>query len=73
VYLTGVSDADLAAYLPAVGLRQAASGLQPRSQRVLALPAGAPAPPPGARVIPPTYHIRSEHQVGFVLIFGWRF
>jgi len=29
--------------------------------------------PAGARVIPETYAIRSEHQLGYVLLLGWRF
>jgi len=29
--------------------------------------------PAGARRLPETYRVRSEHQVGFVLLWGWVF
>jgi len=73
VDLTDVAERDLAGYLQAVGLPGAAPGLRPGSQKIVAVPAGAPKPPPGARVIGPTYRIRSEHQVGSVVLLGWSF
>lgn len=71
--LTDVAPAALAGYLEAVGAGNALAGLRDRSQRVL-VPGRLAAPlPPGARVIPATYRIRSEHQLGFVFVGGWAF
>jgi hypothetical protein len=66
VDLTGVEEAAQAAYLRAVGAASALPSLRTRSQRVAAVldPGALPA---GARLIAPTYTIRSEHQVGFVM------
>jgi hypothetical protein len=33
----------------------------------------APALPAGARLVPADYALRSEHQLGFVLVVGWEF
>jgi hypothetical protein len=71
--VTDVAEAELAAYLARVGAGAAAPLLRPGTHRVLALPAGSPAPPPGARVLAPEYAIRSEHNVGFVIALGWTF
>jgi hypothetical protein len=73
VDVTGVTDSALDAYLGSIGLGGAVPALRPGSQRLVVAPPGAPSPPPGSRVVDPTYHIRSEHQVGYVLLFGWRF
>jgi len=64
--LTDVEEAAQAAYLRAVGAASALPLLRVRSQRVAAVrsPGALPA---GARLIAPTYAIRSEHQVGFVI------
>jgi hypothetical protein len=70
VDLTKVSDADLAAYMNAVGLGAGAAQTRTGVHRLLVPPAGGPALPPGSRVIPPTYRIRSEGQVGFLLLWG---
>lgn len=71
--LTDVAAADLAGYLESVGAGNALAGLRDGSQRVL-VPARLAAPlPEGARVIPATYRIRSEHQLGFVFVCGWAF
>jgi hypothetical protein len=73
VDLTDVSDADAQRYLAAIGLGGAVPQLRSNVQRAVA-PPRIPAPlPPGARVIAPTYRIRSEHQLGYVLLLGWRF
>lgn len=70
--LTTVADADLVSYLNTIGAGAAAPLLRSRTQRVLAVrnPGRLPA---GARVLPDEYGIRSEHQLGFVLMAGWVF
>jgi hypothetical protein len=73
VDLTQVDDAEIARYLRAVGLGGAESFLRPGSHRLLVPPAGGPPLPPGSRVIPETYRIRSEHQIGFVLLWALSF
>jgi hypothetical protein len=70
--LTAVRDADLVSYLESVGAGAAAPLLRARSQRVLAV-RDAGRLPPGARVLPAEYGIRSEHQLGFVLAGAWAF
>jgi len=66
VDLTGVEEAAQAAYLRAVGAASALPSLRARSQRVAAVRSPG-ALPVGARLIAPTYAIRSEHQIGFVI------
>jgi hypothetical protein len=56
-----------------MGLADGAPLLRPGSNRVLAPTSDLPPLPYGARVIPGTYRIRSEHQVGFMLVCGLRF
>jgi hypothetical protein len=73
VDLTDVTAPDLAAFLRSVGAGGEQERLRPGSQRLLATPADGVALPPGARRIPATYRIRSEHQIGFVVAFGWAF
>lgn len=73
VDLTDVSDADARRYLTAIGLGGAAEKLRSNVQSAVAAPRIAVALPAGARVIPATYRIRSEHQLGFVVLLGWRF
>ena len=70
--LTAVPDTDLVPYLESVGAGAAAALLQSRSQRVLAV-RDAGRLPAGARVLPTEYGIRSEHQLGFVLLAAWVF
>jgi hypothetical protein len=70
--LTAVADADLVPYLEAVGAGAAAPYLRARSQRVLAA-RDTGRLPEGARVLPLEYGVRSEHQVGFVLVAAWAF
>ena len=41
--------------------------------RLLVPPPGGPPLPPGSRTIPDTYRIRSEHQMGFLLLWGMTF
>jgi len=52
--------------LRAVGAGAAVASLRARTQRMVAV-RNPGALPPGARLVPPTYAIRSEHQVGFVI------
>jgi hypothetical protein len=73
VDVTKVSDADLLDYLSTVGMGDAMSKLRLGSHRLLVPAPGGPPLPPGSRVIPPTYRIRSEHQVGFLLLWGMTF
>jgi hypothetical protein len=68
-----VSDADLGPFLAAVGAGAAGPFVRDRTQRLLALVGPAPALPAGARVVPAEYGIRSEHQIGYVLVAAWEF
>jgi hypothetical protein len=70
--VTDVSDADLARFLQSQGAQNALPALRGGSQRVVAAP-GSPALPEGARRLPDSYRLRSEHQVGFVIVWGWAF
>lgn len=73
VDLTDVSDEDARRYLTAIGLGAAGAQLRPSVQRAVAPPRANVPLPDGARAIPETYQIRSEHQLGYVLLLGWRF
>jgi hypothetical protein len=71
--VTDVADGPLAGWLAAVGAGAAAPHLRPGSQRLVA---GAPADvplPDGSRVVPDDYAVRSEHQLGFVVVWAWAF
>jgi hypothetical protein len=71
--VTGVGEEALAHWLGAVGAGPAAPHLRAGSQRLVA---GAPAnvpPPEGARLVPADHIVRSEHQVGFVVVWAWAF
>ncbi|HVR69353.1 MAG TPA: hypothetical protein VMT87_00795 [Vicinamibacteria bacterium] len=72
VDLTGVEAAAQADYLRAMGAAGALPALRARSQRLLAVRDPGTLPP-GARLLAPTYAIRSEHQVGFVLTVALAF
>jgi hypothetical protein len=72
VDLTDVAAGELAAYLKAVGAAGALPHLRAGAQRVIATPS-AQELPEGARRLPASYRLRSEHQVGFVLAWGWAF
>jgi hypothetical protein len=74
VDLTDASDADARGYLAAIGLGGASDQLRSNVQRAVAPTRSGRAAACGrARVIPETYAIRSEHQLGYVLLLGWRF
>ena len=73
VDVTKVADVDLARYLSAIGLGDAVPSLRLGVHRLLVPGPGGPPLPPGSRVIPDTYRIRSEHQVGFLLLWGMTF
>ena len=73
VDVTDVSADDLSAYLRDVGFAAAEPHLRPRTHRLLVPPPVDVALPPGARVIPDEYRIRSEHQLGFMLIWALTF
>jgi hypothetical protein len=72
VDLTDVEPDAVAAYLEAVGASAALPQLRDAAHRVIATRSGQPLPA-GARRLDATYRIRSEHQVGFVLAWHWRF
>jgi hypothetical protein len=73
VDVSGVADGVLEEWLAAAGAETAAPHLRAGSQRLLAgAPPGVPLPE-GARVLPPDYAVRSEHQVGFVAVCAWAF
>jgi hypothetical protein len=68
-----VDPAILADWLRAAGAGGAASHLRAGSQRLLGgSPPGVPLPE-GARVVPTDYAVRSEHQLGFVVVWAWAF
>lgn len=71
--VTDVEDAALDAYLAARGAGSLADALRPDAQRVLSPDPAARPLPAGARVIPESYGVRSEHQVGFLFLWGWVF
>jgi hypothetical protein len=73
VDVSGVDPAVLADWLVGAGAGGAAPHLRAGTQRLLA---GAPpglALPDGARVVPAEYRVRSEHQLGLVIVCGWAF
>lgn len=70
--LTAVPEADLVSYLDSVGAGAAVPLLRSRSQRILAA-RNAGHVPADARVLPAEYAIRSEHQVGVVMLLAWVF
>ena len=72
VDLSGVGEAEARHYLQQGGLGGAASHLRPGVQLVTPRVPGA-ALPTGARLIPDSYTIVSEHQLGFVFVLGWAF
>ena len=71
--VTRVTADDLYAYLGQVGFADATPHLRLGSHRLLVPPPGGPPLPPGARVIPAEYRIRSEHQIGFLLLWSVTF
>jgi hypothetical protein len=73
VDLTRVTTDDLSVYLQSVSFAGATPFLRSGSHRLLAPPADGPPLPPGARVIPAEYRIRSEHQLGFLLLWSVTF
>jgi hypothetical protein len=73
VDLTRVNDENLSIYLEQIGFAEAGTHLRPRSHRLLVPPPGGPPLPPGARVIPAEYRIRSEHNLGFLFVWAVSF
>jgi hypothetical protein len=72
--MTHVSIEDMTGYLGQMGgLDDAAPLLRPGTNRLLVPTANLPPLPAGARVIPDSYRIRSEHQWGFLVVCGLRF
>ena len=71
--VSGVGDEVLADWLAAAGAGAATPHLRAGSQRLVSgAPAGV-ALPEGARVVPADYAVRSEHQLGFVIVWAWAF
>ncbi len=73
VDVTAVNGVDLLQYLTRVGMRDAMPLLRLGTHRLLVPAPDGPPLPPGSRVIPPTYRIRSEHQMGFLVLWGMTF
>jgi hypothetical protein len=69
VDVTRVPPDDLSRYLQQVGFPEATPHLRLGTHRLLVPPPDGPSLPPGARVIPEEYRIRSEHQLGFLLLW----
>jgi hypothetical protein len=67
--VTKVTTENLALYLQQVGFAEAMPHLRLGSHRLLVPPPDGPPLPPGARVIPAEYRIRSEHQLGFLVLW----
>lgn len=68
-----VDEAVLADWLLAAGAGGSVPHLRAGTQRLLAgTPPGLPLPE-GARVVPADYAVRSEHQVGLVIVCAWAF
>ena len=68
-----MGDPELTRYLEAIGA--AGGGIDADSDRqriVIGAPASVP-PPAAARIIPASYSIRSEHQLGYIFVIGWVF
>ena len=72
VDVTDVAPAELARYLAALGAVSALPALRAGSHRLVAARDALPLPE-GARLLPESYRVRSEHQVGFVIVWGWAF
>jgi hypothetical protein len=73
VDVTKVTGVDLSRYLADAGLSAAVPMLRPRTHRLVIPVPGGPPLPPGSRVIPDTYRIRSEHQMGFLMLWTMTF
>ncbi|HET9318013.1 MAG TPA: hypothetical protein VFQ51_20635 [Vicinamibacteria bacterium] len=73
VDVTRVPAEALSAYLRGIGFAEAEAHLRPRTHRLLVPAPGTTELPPGSRVIPNEYRIRSEHQMGFTLIWAVSF
>jgi hypothetical protein len=71
--MTGVGDEALADWLAAVGAAPAAPHMRAGSQRLVAGASVDVPLPEGARVVPEEYVVRSEHQLGFVVVWAWAF
>ena len=67
--VTRVRPNDLTLYLQQVGFAEATPHLRLGTHRLLVPPPDGPPLPAGARVIPEEYRIRSEHQLGFLLLW----
>ena len=71
--LSQVGDADLMAYLTAIGASGAVPFLRHRGQSALQIPDGGPPLPDGARILPADLFVRAHDQVGYMLVWGWTF
>lgn len=68
-----VDETVLSDWLGGANAGTAAAHLRAGSQRLLAgVPPGLPLPE-GARIVPADYVVRSEHQLGFVMVCAWVF
>jgi len=69
--LSNVAVQDRNAFLAQVGLGAAASQVRDGAH-IVAIGVTSAALPAGALLIPPTYHIRSEHNLGYIFTLTWR-
>jgi hypothetical protein len=73
VDMTRVTEADFVRYLDEAGLSDVVPLIRIGTHRLMGPAPGGPPLPAGARVIPETYRIRSEHQIGFLMLWAWTF
>jgi hypothetical protein len=66
-----VSDQDRSVFLQAIGAASVVPYLRRGSQTAIAIPAGAPPLPTGARVLPPTFTMGPHGEFSYVFLFTW--
>jgi hypothetical protein len=71
--LTSVAPAARDAYLAAIGAGGAVPFVRDRTQIAAFVPPDAPALPQGARLLSPTYAVRSHDRIATMLVLVWRF
>jgi hypothetical protein len=71
--LTSVAPAARDAYLAAIGAEGAVPYVRDRSQIAALVSPGGPPLPPGARLLPPVYTVRSHDRIATMLVVVWRF
>jgi hypothetical protein len=71
--LTSVAADAREAYLAAIGAEAAVPYVRDRTQIAAFVPPNGPALPDRARLLPPTYAVRSHDRVATMLVLAWRF